>query len=281
MEKLTPEQRKLSHELIMNDRRLELMQAHSEQIIRGVALKNNEYGDSWKARGGPGAYMTFARKWDRLEAQCKKNGYDIFDLLDKEDDEVMESIGMTIDDLIGYLLLLRADRRTAAGDHSLLSELPLPTRPIRVRPVSDTEDTSSPPAGGRLDRSESVTEQALVHGDDYREKEPPDTLVASDNEAAMWLPQLESEEWDLACDFLARLVSKETAHDPETFGRQLSMPVYRRVSLLARDIKRAWDVGQSYEPVDPMEARFISAMLARSGRSDDPDLPEQYALNAP
>ena len=45
------------------------------------ALKRAEtsYGDSWKRRGGVGAYMMLARKFDRIEHQAEKHGWDIFE----------------------------------------------------------------------------------------------------------------------------------------------------------------------------------------------------------
>ena len=36
------------------------------------------YGDSWKQRGGVGAFMMLARKWDRLEKQVTEYNYDVF-----------------------------------------------------------------------------------------------------------------------------------------------------------------------------------------------------------
>ena len=32
------------------------------------------YGDSWRKRGGIGAFMMLARKWDRIENQVTKDG---------------------------------------------------------------------------------------------------------------------------------------------------------------------------------------------------------------
>ncbi len=46
---------------------------HLEGIAHGDVLALNEaeksYGDSWKKRGGVGAFMMLARKWDRIEKQ--------------------------------------------------------------------------------------------------------------------------------------------------------------------------------------------------------------------
>ena len=45
------------------------------------ALKRAEtsYGDSWKRRGGVGAFMMLARKFDRIEHQAQKHSWDIFE----------------------------------------------------------------------------------------------------------------------------------------------------------------------------------------------------------
>tara|TARA_R110002153_G_scaffold53020_1_gene148159 strand:+ start:1447 stop:1803 length:357 start_codon:yes stop_codon:yes gene_type:complete len=45
------------------------------------ALKRAEtsYGDSWKRRGGVGAFIMLARKFDRIEHQAQKHGWDIFE----------------------------------------------------------------------------------------------------------------------------------------------------------------------------------------------------------
>jgi hypothetical protein len=63
------------------------------------------YGDSWRQRGGVGAFMMLARKWDRIENQCKGENYDIFKVVD---DQVGCSDGLLDDirDLRRYLLLV-------------------------------------------------------------------------------------------------------------------------------------------------------------------------------
>jgi len=64
------------------------------------------YGTSWKQRGGIGAFMMLARKWDRLENQVKKNGYDVF--LSALEDQRAEGILDDIRDLRQYLLLVES-----------------------------------------------------------------------------------------------------------------------------------------------------------------------------
>jgi|TARA_A100000171_G_scaffold20274_1_gene18638 hypothetical protein len=45
------------------------------------ALKKAEesYGDSWRRRGGVGAFMMLARKFDRIEHQSQRHAWDIFE----------------------------------------------------------------------------------------------------------------------------------------------------------------------------------------------------------
>lgn len=68
------------------------------------------YGDSWKQRGGIGAFMMAARKWDRLEKQVNEHGYDIFAAM--EADQRDEGILDDIRDLRRYLFLIDAEMLT-------------------------------------------------------------------------------------------------------------------------------------------------------------------------
>ena len=72
------------------------------------ALKNAEvsYGDSWRKRGGVGAFMMLARKWDRIENQTNKQGWDMFAAIfaDTSDAGLLDDIR----DLRRYLLLVES-----------------------------------------------------------------------------------------------------------------------------------------------------------------------------
>ena len=72
------------------------------------ALKKAEksYGDSWRKRGGVGAFMMLARKWDRIENQTNKQGYDLFAAIfaDTTDAGILDDIR----DLRRYLLLVES-----------------------------------------------------------------------------------------------------------------------------------------------------------------------------
>ena len=74
----------------------------SDEIRNTLYSKEADYQGSWKKSGGQGAFMMLARKWDRIEAIAKKNGYDLFDSLIRNDGDVADDVK----DLIGYLLLV-------------------------------------------------------------------------------------------------------------------------------------------------------------------------------
>ena len=72
------------------------------------------YGNSWKQRGGVGAFMMLARKWDRLEKQVEEHGYDVFKAI--ESDTRPEGIIDDIRDLRRYLLLVDAHIQTKGAN---------------------------------------------------------------------------------------------------------------------------------------------------------------------
>jgi len=67
--------------------------------------KGKVYGDSWKKRGGVGAFMMLARKWDRIENQMQASGYDIFKCDVYEKDGLLDDI----QDLRRYLMLVEEE----------------------------------------------------------------------------------------------------------------------------------------------------------------------------
>ena len=94
------------------------MEDQPSKIIRQVdtlasldTLKLNEaeqsYGDSWKQRGGVGAFMMLARKWDRIEKQVSEQSYDVFQAVAYDGRE--EGILDDIRDLRRYLFLVEAE----------------------------------------------------------------------------------------------------------------------------------------------------------------------------
>tara|TARA_R100000655_G_scaffold30264_1_gene61027 strand:- start:3764 stop:4093 length:330 start_codon:yes stop_codon:yes gene_type:complete len=75
-----------------------------EDDVRELVEAEKSYGDSWRKRGGVGAFMMLARKWDRIENQTHKEGYDIFSAIAKDptDTGILDDIR----DLRRYLILV-------------------------------------------------------------------------------------------------------------------------------------------------------------------------------
>lgn len=90
-----------------------------------LITKESTYKGSWKRRGGVGAFMMLARKWDRLESMCQAKGFDIFaaaggDMSGEDGTPLAE-----IRDLRCYLTLVEAELMARAA-----------------APTTDTETTS-------------------------------------------------------------------------------------------------------------------------------------------
>ena len=88
--------------------------------VKVLKQKDLSYGSSWKRRGGVGAFMMAARKWDRLENILGKDAkYDIFQQIVSELKKgVSDGILDDIQDLRAYLLLIETEaRRLATQEH--------------------------------------------------------------------------------------------------------------------------------------------------------------------
>lgn len=79
--------------------------AHED--VQQLHEAEKSYGNSWKQRGGVGAFMMLARKWDRIENQTQREKYDIFQTIriDNREEGVIDDIR----DLRRYLLLVEAE----------------------------------------------------------------------------------------------------------------------------------------------------------------------------
>lgn len=79
--------------------------------VRFVKEKDISYGASWKKRGGVGAAMMLARKWDRLETMLAGTAsrWDIFELIEKDPSGKDGCALAEIRDLRRYLLLVEAE----------------------------------------------------------------------------------------------------------------------------------------------------------------------------
>jgi hypothetical protein len=90
-----------------------------QEDATGLLKAHESYGDSWKKRGGVGAYMVMIRKFDRMERTVEKAGFDIFQAV--EADQRPEGLIDDIRDARRYLVLIEAELRMRglirAGDH--------------------------------------------------------------------------------------------------------------------------------------------------------------------
>ena len=86
----------------------------AQQDIVSLIESEKSYGDSWKRRGGTGAFMMLARKFDRIEQQAESCNYDVFEAGAKfnGEDGLLDDIG----DLRRYLFLVEHHIRYGIGD---------------------------------------------------------------------------------------------------------------------------------------------------------------------
>jgi hypothetical protein len=72
--------------------------------VEELQVKNANYGESWKRRGGVGAFMMLARKWDRIDNILGHTGggATLQHLINQNPGDVLDDIG----DLRRYLLLV-------------------------------------------------------------------------------------------------------------------------------------------------------------------------------
>ena len=90
--------------------KFENMRVIAQTDVDKLETAELSYGTSWRQRGGVGAFMMLARKWDRIEKQVYDYTYDIF--LALEEDKRPEGLMDDIKDLRRYLLLVEAHMRT-------------------------------------------------------------------------------------------------------------------------------------------------------------------------
>jgi hypothetical protein len=118
-----------------------LMHQLASGLVAQAIQKDAAYGASWKARGGIGAYFTYVRKPDRLEAQLKKANYNAFDISIPA--EAGESIDETLRDNINYCLLILTTRE-------------MMRQRLAVDGINSKEDADAGPTPGYVDQDRRV-----------------------------------------------------------------------------------------------------------------------------
>lgn len=91
---------------------LEVVAADAVGLIRE---KTGTYGDSWKRRGGPGAWFTIVRPIDRLEGIAAKFGGDIFEAVRHHPSGDDGTALACVRDIMNYCILIEAHARAALG----------------------------------------------------------------------------------------------------------------------------------------------------------------------
>jgi hypothetical protein len=95
------------------DTKWEQMRDIAQKDLTQLISAEKSYGDSWRRRGGTGAFMMLARKFDRIEQQSKSVNWDIFEACEKYTGE--EGLLDDIGDLRRYLFLVEQFVRHGEG----------------------------------------------------------------------------------------------------------------------------------------------------------------------
>lgn len=82
----------------------------------GLERAFQAYGPSWKSRGGIGAFMMLARKWDRMSNRVERTGWDVFRAI--VEDTRGEGVIDDVRDLRRYLMLVEAEMRARGFDRT-------------------------------------------------------------------------------------------------------------------------------------------------------------------
>ena len=92
---------------MLYDDNMKYLNMISDEDVRSLHEKEKTYQGSWKKRGGVGAFMMLARKWDRIENML--NNYDIFKAI-ADDPSGEDSTALAeVRDLRRYLLLVESE----------------------------------------------------------------------------------------------------------------------------------------------------------------------------
>lgn len=88
---------------------MDYLEAVAREDVHHLQEKERTYQGSWKRRGGVGAFMMLARKWDRLEPMVARRSWNIFAAISENSSGDDGSVLAEIRDLRRYLLLVEAE----------------------------------------------------------------------------------------------------------------------------------------------------------------------------
>lgn len=133
----------------------------AEDDVNHLIEKEKSYGDSWKKRGGIGAFMVFARKWDRIENMLSKSSrlitrddqnlgqYDIFGHIEVDTSGADSTVLAELRDLRRYLMLVEAE---------MMARNIVPVGP---RKFKETNKPGTPEDGGHHSRYPKIMDGEL------------------------------------------------------------------------------------------------------------------------
>jgi hypothetical protein len=151
----------------------------AEELVKFVNDKDIQYGSSWRKRGGAGAFMVIARKWDRIEQACETRHpakYDIFDVF--EADGRNETILDDCLDLVGYLLIL-VEHMIEIGHVTRIKELNMSFPPLAL--TDETEPSGMKHPFGFDEGEDSDPPYPTYHPDQIDDPRLPKSKPEDDN----------------------------------------------------------------------------------------------------
>ena len=105
-----------------NVKHMDYLHTVCNKDVLHLQLKESTYKGSWKKRGGVGAFMMLARKWDRIENMAEDNRYDIFTTITMSPNGQDGTLLAEIRDLRRYLILVEAEMMACGAVESNVKE---------------------------------------------------------------------------------------------------------------------------------------------------------------
>lgn len=97
----------------------------ADQAVSLITSKTRTYGDSWKRRGGRGAWFTLVRPWDRLERIVEAHGGDVLAACRADTSGDDGTALACVRDVMCYLILVAAEIEAEQfGELPLLKKIP-------------------------------------------------------------------------------------------------------------------------------------------------------------
>lgn len=188
-----------------SDGHLKFIEEIAQEDASGLIKAHRSYGDSWKKRGGIGAYLIMIRKFDRMERAAEKVDYDIVQAV--RDDPRTEGVIDDIRDARRYLMLIESWLRelglVKSGDHR--DNVPEP------RSYSDLDNPKAHLAAGGIESAEMAE---VIAARRIELAKAADEIVAERAKEKAELNSSNDHQAGEACDCGQCLSRKAVAQEP-------------------------------------------------------------------